>query len=520
MESANGCLDKNIGYSILDRRNKANLRDIAHSLSHSQMRLGQTSIIHYLSSLLASALGFLATIDIARVLGAGPLGVYTVVIALVSWLAIAGKVGISGAISKRVSEGEDESEYALAGATVIAALFVVIVIGVLLFRSQVVEYVGYQATWYIVLILLVALLNRLVDSLLIGLHLVHVSGVLSPVRMGGRALFQIALIAAGASTAGLFVGHALGYLVVIAVGSFFIVRNIRTLSWPERRHFDRLVDFAKFSWLGSLQSRMFSYTDIIVLGLFVSSGLIGVYAVAWNLAQFLILFSGTLQSTLFPEMSSLSAQDNSQAISDIVERSLTFGGLFLIPGLFGGALLGHQILRIYGPEFTIGSTVLTILIVANLFMGYQNQLLNTLNAVDRPELAFRVNAVFVATNLSLNVALIYLYGWIGAAVATATSVAVSLVLAYYHVDAIIDFTLPVRSIAEQWVAAVVMGGVVYAGLWTERTYRVLQHNAATVVVLVLLGAGVYFTALLVLSSEFRDTVDRNVPVDLPLHSSR
>lgn len=484
------------------------------------MRLGQTSIIHFFSSLLASALGFLATIYIARMLGAGPLGVYNVAIGLVSWLAIAGKVGLSGAISKRVSEGEDEGEYALAGAAIIGGLFVIIACGILLFRSQVVDYVGYPATGYIVLILLVVLLNGLVDSLLVGLHLVHVSGVLSPLRMGGRALFQIGLIAAGAGTVGLFVGHIVGFAIVIAIGSYFIVRNIQTVSRPEKRHFERLVDFAKFSWLGSLQSRMFSYTDVIILGFFVSSGLIGVYAVAWNLSQFLILFSGTLQSTLFPEMSSLSADEDSQAVARIVEQSLSFGGLFLIPGLFGGTILGERILRIYGPEFSNGTAVLTVLIVANLLMGYQNQLLNTLNAIDRPDLAFRVNAAFVGANLSLNVVLIYLYGWVGAAVATAASVSVSLVLAYYHVDAIIDFTVPTREIAKQWIAALLMSGVVSAGVWAENTYRVLEHNAATVGILVLLGAGIYFAVLLAISMEFRETVNRNVPVDIPLLSSR
>jgi O-antigen/teichoic acid export membrane protein len=259
---------------------------------------------------------------------------------------------------------------------------------------------------------------------------------------------------------------------------------------------------------------MFSYTDIVVLGFFVSSGLIGVYAVAWNISQFLILFSGTLRSTLFPEMSEISAQEDSQAVSRIVEQSLTFSGLFLIPGLFGSILLGERILRIYGPEFPQGAVVLSILIVANLFMGYQNQLLNTLNAVDRPDLAFRVNVVFVAANLVLNVVLIYTYSWVGAAVATAMSVALSLALAYRHVNALIDFKTPVGEIAKQWLAGGVTAVVVYGGLWTERTYRVIGHNFVIVVLLVLLGAAVYFAVLLGLSREFRRTVNRNLPAGI------
>jgi O-antigen/teichoic acid export membrane protein len=255
---------------------------------------------------------------------------------------------------------------------------------------------------------------------------------------------------------------------------------------------------------------MFSYTDVLVLGYFVSSGLIGIYTAAWNVGQFLILFSGTLQSTLFPEMSSIAAKEDPLAVSKIVEQSLTFGGLFLIPGLFGGILLGERILRIYGPEFPVGAVILNILILANLFMGYQIQLLNTLNAIDRPDLAFRVNLVFVVVNVSLNVILVSLYGWIGAAVATATSVAVSLVLAYWHVDAIINFRLPVDEIMRQFAAAGVMTAVVYAGLVAENTYRLVGHNFAVVTFLVGIGAMIYFLVLLGLSRTFRETVLRNL----------
>ena len=482
------------------------------------MRLGQTSIIHFVSSFVSSALGFVATVYVARILGPEPLGVYQVAIGLISWLAIFGKVGISRAITKRVSEGNDQGKYAVAGTTVIVALFAVVTAGVLLFSGKIASYVEYPATGYVILILLVVLLNSLVRSLLNGLKLVHVSGLLSPIKTGGQALAQIGLIIGGVSTAALFIGHLVGFVIVVVIGSYYVFRDLPSIEIPERRHFKGLFDFAKYSWLGNLQSRMFNYTDVLVLGYFVSSGLIGIYAAAWNIGQFLILFSGTLKSTLFPEMSSMSAEQDPQAVSRLVEQSLTFGGLFLIPGLFGGVILGERILRVYGPEFTQGAPVLSILILANLFMGYQNQLLNILNAIDRPDLAFRVNVVFVVANVLLNIVLIYLYGWVGAAVATVTSIAISLVVAYGHVNGIIDFNLPVIEIARQWVAGAVMGIIVYGGLKVEETYQVVGHNFAVVMILVILGAGVYFIILLGLSQEFRETVDRNIPVDLPFVS--
>jgi O-antigen/teichoic acid export membrane protein len=476
------------------------------------MRLGQTSIIYFASRLVASVVGFVGTLYVARQIGAAPLGIYNLGISLVSWLAIVGQIGVSGAISKRVSEGEERPEYAVAGAVLIGVLFAVVAVGVVLFRGRIDAYVGYPATGFVLLILLLTLLYAIVNSLLSGLHLVHIRGILSAVRTATRSGSQIVAVFVGFGVAGLFWGHVAGVALVFVVGLYVVARNLSSVAVPRRRHFRSLADFAKYSWLGSLQSRMFNYTDIIVLGFFVSSSFIGIYSVAWNVAQFLILFSGSLRSTLFPEISELSAQHDPQATADIVEQSLTYGGLFLIPGVFGGAILGERILRIYGPEFTQGELVLFVLIVANLFMGYQSQLLNALSAVDRPDLSFRVNAVFVGMNLAANVGLIYLYGWLGAAVATAVSVAVSLVLAYRYLSAVVTFSLPVGEIGRQVVAALVMAGVVGAGLRIENTYRAVGHNFATVLLLVGGGAGVYFAALLVVSGRFRTTVRENVPV--------
>ena len=477
------------------------------------MRLGQTSIIYFVSRFLASLLGFGATIYFARELGAEPLGIYHLVLGLVSWLAIAGKVGISGAMKKRVSEGNDQGAFALAGTVLVFVIFVVLAGGLLVFRSPVESYLGYPAVGFVVLILFVTLSNSIVNSLLIGVHLVHVSGLLSPTKTGGRALFQVVAVLAGAGVTGLFLGYIAGYLLVVLIGLVVLSQRIERPSRPQRHHVQSLFEYAKFSWLGNLQSRMFNYTDVLVLGLFVSSSLIGVYSIAWNIAQFFLLFAGAIKTTFFPEISRMSTEEDQQAVAGLVEDTLAYAGLLLIPGLVGGAILGERLLRIYGPEFTQGQLILVILIAANLLMSYQNQILNTLNAIDRPEFAFRANVVFVVGNLALNLVLIYLYGWIGAAVATTLSVTASLVIGYHYLSALLPIAVPYGEIVRQGLAALLMGAVVTGGLWVENSYGVLNHNAATVVVLVGLGAATYFLVLLGISGRFRRTVSDNLPFE-------
>jgi O-antigen/teichoic acid export membrane protein len=432
----------------------------------------------------------------------------------VAWLAIVGQAGVSGAIAKRVSEGEQPSEYAVAGGAIVGGLFAVVTVFVFLFENAVNSYIGYSVAEYLVLILLVSLLFSLISSLLSGFHLVHVRGVLSMLKTGGQSVFQIVAVSAGLGVIGLYLGHIVGFVLVILLGLYYVREEMPGLSTPSRRHFRSLGEYAKYSWLGSLQSKMFNYTDIIVLGFFTSSSLIGIYAVAWNIGQFLILFSGSLKSTLFPEMSKLSAKDDPQAVADLVNKSLAYGGLFTIPGLVGGALIGDRILAIYGSEFRQGFEVLVILILANVIMGYQNQLLNALNAIDRPELSFRVNLWFAVLNISFNIVFIYWYGWVGAAIATATSVGISLVIAYVYASQIIAFAVPVREITKQLAAALLMGAVVYGGINIQEMYGLISQNFVIVLLLVSGGAGVYFTTLYCISHDFRETVQNNVPTSV------
>lgn len=478
------------------------------------MRLGQISSVHFVSNVLASVLGFVATVYIARFLGAEPLGIYQLSLGLVSWLSIIGTMGFSGAISKRISEGEEPGAYAVAGFSIVAGFFVVVAIAIFIARQSVNAYVGFPVARFLILILLVVFGFSVVNDVLTGLNLVHIYGILIPIKVGVRSVLQIVLIIVGLSVTSLFVGHIAGIALVMFIGGYIVLRNLPSLTRPKLRHFKNLVEFAKYSWLGDIQGQMFSYMDVIVLGFFVSEALIGIYSVAWNIAQFLAIFSGSITNTLFPEMSRLAKKGNPNAVADMVEKSLTYGGLFLIPGLFGGALLGEKILRIYGPEFSRGAVILVVLIIANLIHGYQKQLLNTLNGVDRPDLAFRVNGAFVGANLLLNVVLIYFYGWVGAALATAISAGISYVLSHAYVSSIIEFSFPKGEILYQVVASIVMGGVVYSGIWIEDTFALLRSNIAVVLTLVVVGASVYFVSLLVLSMEFRETVARNLPLKL------
>ncbi|WP_255192167.1 polysaccharide biosynthesis C-terminal domain-containing protein [Natronobeatus ordinarius] len=477
------------------------------------MRLGQTSVIYFISKVGGSAFGFVATIYFARVLGEEVLGFYALVLALVTWLTLVGSIGWTGAVTKRVSEGNEREAYATAGAIIIAALGVSVGIGVFLFREQVNVYVGRPVAGFVALIVLTVLFRSLLFSTLKGYHLVHIYAPLSTIKLGVRSVAQIALVFLGFGLTGLLVGYIAGGIFAIVVS--VIVLRFRP-AIPDREHFSSLFDYAKFSWLGSIRGRTFDQVDIVVLGFFVSAGLVGIYSVAWTLSKFLDIFGSAVSNTLFPEMSEIAAKNEPESVSGLVEDGLAFGGLIIIPGLVGGTLLADRLMAIYGEGFVDGQVVLPILIASLLVYTYNKQLLNTLNAIDRPDLAFRANAVFIVSNLVLNVALVYTIGWVGAAIATASSAAIGLVFGFYYTRRHVGFSVPLEEISKQCVAALLMGVVVYAARVIGEPHPIAAYNEIFVVALVGLGALVYFLVLLTISSAFRTTVSRNLPFDVPL----
>lgn len=480
------------------------------------MRIGQTSVIYFLGKVVSSVIGFLATIYFARLLGAEVLGLYAVAIAVSRWLQLGGSMGVGSAVEKRMSEGQEPEQYFAAGVLMVTAFAAVIVASLVVFRHQVNAYVGADVAFLIAALTAVQLLFAIIGAGLKGQRRVHVYGILKPVKEASESLTQVLFIVPllfGFGLIGLLVGRVIGAFIGALLALAVLGVRFRR---PRPEHFRRLFSFAKYSWLGRVEGRTFKEADILIMGFLVSSTLIGVYSIAWSLTMFLTLFGSSIKTTLFPEISNADATEGKEAVS-LIEDGISYQGLILIPGFVGGAVLSEQILQIYGDEFVQGTAVLWILILAVLLKGYQSQFLSALNGLDRPDISFRIYVVFIGSNLVLNVVLIYLYGWIGAAVATALSAGIGLSLSYMAIKRLTTFITPVSMIAKQSVAALVMGAFVYGGLLIEETYSIIGYNVVTLLVLITSGATLYFVLLLAISKTFKQTINNNLPISrLPL----
>lgn len=472
------------------------------------MRLGQTSAIHFGSQLLASLAGFVATLYIAQELGGAALGTYSLFVAVLIWLKTLVGSGVHEAIKKRLSETGEAGRELGASIVLLSVGFLVVAVVTVVLSDLVNAFFRIDAALLLVVTLALVLVFSLVRAVLEGEKKVHVSSVLWPLDRVVRSGVQLGVVFLGlfgGGVVGLVYGYVAGAAVAATLGFFAVATSPRL---PRRADFERVISFVRYAWLSGVEERSISSMDTVVLGLFVSSSLIGYYEVAWNLASILAVFGTSISDSLFPAISNLESEGKRAAVADLVNKGLAYTGLFLFPGLLGSVLLGERVLAIYGQEFRQAQLVLVILVLARLVYAYEAQFVSALNAIDRPDVAFRVNAVFVAFILGLNLVFVWQFGWVGAAVATTLASAVGLMVGYRALSGLVGFEVPYHEIGKQALAAVVMAGVVYLA-----EIVLVQTAVGGIVVtltLVGLGAVVYFIVLVSLSTEFRKTLRDNL----------
>jgi O-antigen/teichoic acid export membrane protein len=458
------------------------------------MRLARTTLVHFGSRVAISVTGFVATLYTARVLGADILGRYVIIVGFLYWLNVPNHA-VGKALTKRLSEGERRGELLAAGGLV-AGVIVAVVCLVLVATGNVLDrrVTPGLSTFLIPMVVGSALFVPL-KATLKGDKRVGTAGLVSAVDRTLRTALQIGLIVLGYNLGGLVVGHVGGLVLSGVVGLYLLGPSP---SVPSAEDVRSLLSFARYSWLGAIKTRAFGWMDTIVLAFFVQASLIGIYEVAWNLASLLAMISVSVSQTLFPELSELDTEDRYDRIHHYLDEGMVFIGIFAIPGFFGALIVGPEVLKIYSPEFRQGFVVLLMLIVAKLVAAFNSQFLSAINAVDRPDVAFRVNSAFIVANLVLNVALVYRFGWYGAAVATALSAALSLGLSYYALSGLIGRpSVPYAEFLRQGVAAIAMAAVLAV------VSRAVPSNNYTTVLLVLFGATVYTALLVAISGRVR-----------------
>lgn len=163
--------------------------------------------------------------------------------------------------------------------------------------------------------------------------------------------------------------------------------------------------------------------DVLWLGWFVSTAEVGIYAAASRIAEIVVFALVSANAIAAPLIARLHAGGEHAELQRLVR--LVARGIFAatLPVALLILFFGRELLTLFGPEFAEGYIVLAILVGGQLVNALSGPVGYLLTMTGHQRTALRVVGGAALLNLTLNALLIPRFGMLGAAVATAMSLA-------------------------------------------------------------------------------------------------
>ncbi len=263
------------------------------------------------SSVVALAIGFVLRVVLARWLGPSDLGLYTMVITIQGIAIFVAGIGIPVALTKRVAEYKNKSGRLLQTTSVAFVMSVIlgILIGVLLYALS-----GPLANLFdmpelasLLKILAIALpfASILETSLGLfnGLRQMKIYAYVMVIRSFLMTSFIVTFVWLGFGVEGAVWGIVISVVGGCIFGLYhsrkFLRVNLRGLLQGVRR----LMSFGSQVFVANALGMILIYTDILLIGYFVTSEDVGYYGVAISVSAFFILVPEAIQKITYPATS-------------------------------------------------------------------------------------------------------------------------------------------------------------------------------------------------------------------------
>ncbi len=290
---------------------------------------------------------------------------------------------------------------------------------------------------------------------LIGLALVPLVTIIS-LRQGAMLGFRIVVLARAPEAvvmpvvtiglilvfAGMSVGFSAGWAVAAqvfgalsaAVVGTYLVRRVlpreAKTAVPEYENRAWLKGAMPFLMTGAISS-VNSQSGIVLTGAIAGSQAAGIYGVASKVAGFLPFIALAVVPALMPAIAELYAKNERDRLQGLVMNAARLVFVVSLPIALGAFVLAGPILDVFGTDFGGGVTTLRILCFGQVIALAAGFGMGTLAMTGAAAETTKAAAAAAIVNVVVGVALIPSFGANGAAIASASSIALMNVLAAY-----------------------------------------------------------------------------------------
>jgi O-antigen/teichoic acid export membrane protein len=447
--------------------------------------------------------GFIAISFIVKTFGTQALGTYSIIISLLGVLAGISSLG-TGFTAKRFLPSEDCIKtrsgifYPQFFFNIISAIFIgfFVVYFFFIIERYLLKGIGQFNEWILFFYLLFYVLYSQVTDIFRYTHSVPLYGIFTTAY---PYIFLITLLLwhqyDNISINELIFSHviALGLILIFAIP--ISIRKVGfTFSWYKKSNFFKDIKFGFPLIAVVIFELIISISDRYVIAAYLDLEHVAFYTVAYSVASIPLIFPKVIGVVLPPIISRLKDNNKENEIGAMINMSIFYYLMFIIPFLVGVVILGKPLLSLYSNDEVASAAagLMPIITLSILFYGVGSILSNILFVDMKTKKILLSNAAAGLLNLIANIVIfsiindIYVAAW-----TTFFSYALYLILIYRFIDKEYKINLFGAKIIMIVVSSVIMSVALYLMSTLNFNFYTVEGLVSGIVV----GCIVYFAFL-------------------------
>jgi O-antigen/teichoic acid export membrane protein len=450
-----------------------------------------------IANIISTLKGFILLPILTKALGAELYGTWSLILVTISLLTPFCTLRLGYAIVRFVSPEKDRAKIgksvsSIFGVTSLIALVASILLFVFSKPLAIAVFGGVSAAFYIQisasLIFLAAIDQIMIEYFTAFQQMEKYAGFMI-LQTIGEVILTAYLVLSGF---GLF-GAIISLLVVRAftsvIGFFWIASEIKIYT-PSFSVVKPYLPFTLPLLPTVLCYWFINLGDRYVIGYFMGTDAVGVYAASYGLGSMITFFYAPIAIALLPAITNLYENNKIQELKTHLKYSLKFLLMFAIPSFFGLSVLSKSILRtLTTSEFMGGYLIVPVIALATILFNCGSINVNVLFLLKKTKTIGLIYGAFALVNMTLNIILVPLIGIIGAAIATLMTFTIQLFVATIISFKGLPFDIDFKFIMKSIISSVIMAFVVW---------KMNPIGAVNILIAIGIATGVYFGVLIVL----------------------
>ncbi|WP_166395355.1 flippase [Rubrobacter marinus] len=376
---------------------------------------------------------FLMHAVFARAVGEGGYGSFSYALAITAVLGIVAPLGWPTALLRFVSEYLELGRWGLLQGALRRAYQTTLVVSlaislVLLGLSYLVPGDAATGLRYAALLLPLVAFVGLRRKALRALGKLKASIVLEEVVLPVGAVAGVLLLVlalGGIGVSGIVLAYFASALLVFALSSWWLLRSLpdeAREAKPEYRYRAWMAVALPMAF-GGLNQMLMNRADVLVLGTLASDETVGLYNAAARIAILITFSLSAVNAVVVPMISAAYHGGRRRQARSLQHRAMLLGGLGALPPAVVVLLFPEFLLGFFGPGFVEAAPVLRILALGQLVNAATGPVGFALLMTGRERAFAATLAVAAVATVVGCLVVVPIYGAVGAAVVTATSVA-------------------------------------------------------------------------------------------------